>query len=89
MLMGLSLLDWAILLIVVLSVLQAAAQGFFSEAFSLAGVVLGYLLAAWEYPHTAEWYRRYVTSSWAADIAGFLTVFLLVVLLAGIAGRIA
>ena len=35
--MGLSILDWVILLIIVLSVLQAIAQGFFYEFFSLGG----------------------------------------------------
>lgn len=87
--MGLSILDWVIVLIVVLSILQAAAQGFFYEVFSLAGAIAGYLIAAWEYPRAAAWYAHYVNSPWAADIAGFLTIFFVVVLLAGIAGRIA
>jgi len=87
--MGLAILDWVLVLIVLLSVLQAIAQGFFYESFALAGVVAGYLLAAWEFPRVAAWYARYVTSQWAADIAGFLTVFFVVVLLAGVAGRIA
>ena len=87
--MGLSILDWVIVLIVVLSVLQAIAQGFFFEFFSLAGVIAGYLLAAWEYPRLAAWYAHHVNSQWAADIAGFFTIFFVVVLLAGTIGRIA
>ena len=87
--MGLSILDWVIVLIVLLSVLQAIAQGFFYEFFSLAGVIVGYLLAAWEYPRVAAWYAQHVNSQWAADIAGFFTIFLVVVLLAGVIGRIA
>jgi len=87
--MGLSILDWVLLLIVLLSVVQATAEGFFYEAFALAGAVIGYLLAAWEYPRVAAWYGHYVNSQWAADIAGFLTVFFVVVLLAGVIGRIA
>jgi membrane protein required for colicin V production len=86
--MGLSILDWVIVLIVVLSALQASAQGFFYEFFSLAGVVVGYLLAAWEYPRVSEWYARYVNSHWTADIAAFFTIFLAVMLLAGVLGRI-
>ena len=86
--MGLSNLDWVMVLIVLLSVLQAIAQGFFYEFFSLAGVVAGYLLAAWEYWRVAAWYTRYVNSQWAADIAGFFTIFVVVVLLAGVIGRI-
>ena len=86
--MGLSMLDWVMVLIVLLSVLQAIAQGFFYEFFSLAGVVVGYLLAAWEYPRVAAWYMQHVNSQWAADIAGFFTIFFVVVVLAGIVGRI-
>jgi membrane protein required for colicin V production len=87
--MGFSILDWVILLVVVLSVLQAAAQGFFHELFALAGVVAGFLIAAWEYPRLAAWYMHYVNSQWVADIAGFLTIFFVVALLGGIVGRIA
>src|SRR6516165_6956989 len=87
--MGLAILDWVLVLIVLLSVLQAISQGFFYESFALAGVVAGYLLAAWEYPRVAAWYAPRVNSQWAADIAGFFTIFVVVVLLAGVVGRIA
>jgi membrane protein required for colicin V production len=87
--MGMSILDWVILLIILLSVLQAIAQGFFYEFFSLAGVIVGYLLAAWEYWRVAAWYAPHVNSRWAADIAAFFTIFVGVVLLAGVVGRIA
>jgi membrane protein required for colicin V production len=87
--MGFSTLDWVVLLIIVLSVLQASAQGFFYEFFSMAGVIAGYLLAAWEYPRVAVWYAPHVNSPWAADIAAFFTIFVVVALLAGVLGRIA
>jgi membrane protein required for colicin V production len=86
--MGLSNVDWVVLLIILLSTIQAAAEGFFLEFFSLVGAVVGYLLAAWEYPRVAAWLTRYVTSQWIADIAGFFTIFLAVVLLAGMLGRV-
>ena len=85
---GLSILDWVLIVFVLLSVLQAIAQGFVSEFFSLVGVIVGYLIAAWEYPRPAAWYAKYVNSPWAADIAGFFTIFLAVMLLAGLVGRI-
>ncbi|MGA8876105.1 MAG: CvpA family protein [Candidatus Korobacteraceae bacterium] len=87
--MGLSILDWAIVLVIVLSTLQAIAEGFFHEFFALAGTALGYLVAAWEYHRLAAWYAHYVTSQWTADIAGFFTIFLAIVLLAGLVGRLA
>ena len=82
-------LDWTILLIVVLSVLGAAAQGFLFELFSLAGVILGYLLAAWNYTRVAPWFAPHVKSAWAANAAGFFVIFIAVAILAGVAGRIA
>lgn len=82
-------LDWLIAGVLVLSVMQAAAQGFVFELFSLAGTVLGYLLAAWEYPAAAGYLAPYVKSDMVAAGVGFLLIFLAVVILAGIAGRIA
>jgi len=87
--MSLSALDWLIVLVVVFSTLQAVTEGFFHEFFSLAGVVVGYLVAAWQYPRAAAWYARFVNSQWIADIAGFFTVFFLILLFAGLLGRLA
>jgi membrane protein required for colicin V production len=81
--------DWFIVATIVISVLLAAAQGFFFEIFSLVGLVLGFLLAAWEYQVLSPWFLPYVKSEAVAHAASFLTVFLAVVLLAGMAGRIA
>ena len=82
-------LDWLISGAVVLSVLLAAQQGFFYELFSLAGVVIGYIAAAWGYGRVAAWYLPFVKSEWVAEIAGFLTIFIAVLILAGIIGRLA
>lgn len=82
-------LDWTILVVIVLSVIGAAAQGFFFELFSLAGVILGYLLAAWNYQRVAPWFLPHVKSQWAANAAGFFVIFIAIVILAGVAGRIA
>jgi membrane protein required for colicin V production len=81
-------LDWLILVIMVLSVLLAAAQGFFFEVISLAGAVIGYLLAAWGYGRIAPWFLQYVKQQAFADLAAFLTIFIAVVLLAGAIARI-
>ena len=59
------------------------------ELFSLAGTVFGYLLAAWEYPVAARYLEPYVKNDLVAAGAGFLLIFLAVVVLAGTAGRIA
>jgi len=80
--------DWIILAVILLSVIQAISAGFFQEAFGIAGLVFGYLLAAWNYPRLAGWFAPY-SSPWLGEIAAFLIIFVGVMLLAGIAGRIA
>jgi membrane protein required for colicin V production len=82
-------LDWLILLILMCSALLAAAQGFFFEVISLAGAVIGYLTAAWGCRRLAPWFLDYVKSPPFADLAGFLTIFLSVVILAGVIARLA
>src|SRR5450759_2461397 len=77
-----SIADWIILGFLVFSVIGAAMEGFFHEAFSLAGLVVGYLLAAWQYRRLADWFAPHLKSQWLGEIAGFLIV-------AGMAGRIA
>ncbi len=86
--LGLSILDWGFVFILAFSILGAVAQGFFYELFALAGAVIGYLVAAWEYPRMAAWYTQYMKSQWAADVAGFLTIFFVIALLGGLAGRV-
>jgi len=81
--------DWVIVAAIVLSVVLAAAQGLIFEMFSLAGVVVGYLLAVWEYQRVAAWYAPYVQAAWAANLAAYVTIFFAVVVLAGMVGRIA
>jgi membrane protein required for colicin V production len=80
--------DWIILLAVLLSVVQAASSGFFQEAFGIAGLVFGYLIAAWQYRHLAEYFAPYISSRWLGEIVAFLAIFFGVMVLAGVLGKI-
>lgn len=84
-----SIADWIILAFLVFSVATAAIAGFFHEAFKLAGLVTGYLLAAWQYHRLADWFEPHLKSPWVGEIAAFLIIFFAVLIVAGIAGRIA
>ena len=66
-----SIADWIILGFLVFSVTGAAIEGFFHEAFKLAGLVVGYLLAAWQYHRLADWFAPHLKSPWLGEIAGF------------------
>ena len=81
--------DWIILLVILVSLIQAASSGFFQEAFGIAGLMFGYLLAAWQYHRLAERFAPYLKSPWLGEMAAFLIIFLAVMILAGMAGRIA
>ena len=80
--------DWIILLVIAISIVQAASSGFFQEAFGLAGLVFGYLIAAWQYRNVAAHFAPYVSSHWAVDIGAYLAIFIGVMILAGILGKI-
>jgi membrane protein required for colicin V production len=84
-----SIADWIIIAFLVFSATGAAIQGFFHEAFRLAGLVVGYLLAAWQYHRLADWFAPHLKSPWLGEIAGFLIIFFAVLMVAGFAGRIA
>ena len=80
--------DWIILLVLLVSVIQAASSGFFQEIFGIAGLVFGYLIAAWQYRHLADHFAAYISSRWLGEIAAFLAIFLGVMVLAGVLGKI-
>jgi membrane protein required for colicin V production len=81
--------DWIILVVLIISMIQAASSGFFQEAFGIAGLVFGYLIASWEYYRLAQYFAPYLKSEWVGEITGFLIIFFAVMILAGVAGRIA
>ena len=81
--------DWLIVVVVLLNMISAAIQGFFAEALSMAGLVIGYIVAAWQYQRLAEWLMSFLKNEWLADIFGFLIIFFAILIVFGIAGRIA
>jgi membrane protein required for colicin V production len=79
--------DVVIVLVLLVSVVQAAISGFFQEAFAIAGAVFGYIVAAWQYQRLTAYISPYISSRWLAEIVAFLLIFGLVLLLAGLLGR--
>jgi membrane protein required for colicin V production len=87
--MTLNVLDWIIMAALILFVIQAIVSGFFQEAFNIAGLVFGYLIAAWQYRPLALWFERFFKAAWFAEIAAFLLIFFAVMIVAGILGSLA
>jgi len=81
--------DWMICALILVNVVAAAMQGFFSEALGIAGLVVGYVVAAWQYRRLADWFETFLKNPWLAEILGFLIIFFAILLLFGVAARIA
>lgn len=82
-----ALIDWLIVIVLLVSVLTAAKNGFFLELFSLAGLILGLVLASWNYQRLLPWIAHLIHSRPAAEALSFLLIALGVMLLAGLLGR--
>jgi membrane protein required for colicin V production len=80
--------DWFIVIVLVLSVIGGLQQGFFRSAFSLGGLVIGLALAAWNYAHIAALLLPMIRIEAVADAAAFVLVALLIMALFGIAGTV-
>ncbi len=76
--------DWAIVVVVLVSTVTAAFRGFFHQAFGMAGLIVGYMLAAWQYPRVAAWFAPHLNSPWLGDMLGFGAIFMGVVMVAAI-----
>ncbi len=81
-------LDLGIVLILLLSVAAAARAGFSREVIGMAAVVLAIVCGTWFYASAGNFLLPYVSSPQVAHFAGFLLVFLGILLLGAIAGRI-
>ena len=83
-----TIVDWLIVVVLVVSVLSAAKAGLMMEVFSLVGLVLGLLLASWDYQVLMPWWSHWVHSTAAVETLSFLSIAFGVMVLAAVAGRI-
>jgi membrane protein required for colicin V production len=83
-----AMVDWAIVLVMLLTALGGMSQGFFRSAFSLVGLVLGLAVAAWNYAWAAKMLLPLVRFEPVANAIGFVLIALFVMGLAGLAGKI-
>jgi membrane protein required for colicin V production len=81
--------DWLIVAVVLLCIISAAVDGFFAELLSMAGLVVGYIVAAWKYPGLSDWFMTFLKNAWLADIVSFLIIFFVILLVFNIAARLA
>ncbi len=83
---SMTMVDWAIVVIMVIAVLGGLSQGFFRSFCSLGGLVLGLAIAAWNYGHVAAMLMPLVRIHAVADTIAFLLLALLVMAAAALLG---
>lgn len=80
--------DWAILGVLVVSVVAAFVHGFLVEVFALAGLVVGVIAAGQFYDQLTPWVGQFIHDRFAAQAAAFLLIALGIMLLAAIIARL-
>jgi membrane protein required for colicin V production len=81
-----TLVDWIIVAIIAGSVLAGIAQGFLRSVFSLGGLLLGLVVAAWNYGEVGAVIKAIVHNSQVANAVAFLLIAVLVAAVAAIVG---
>ncbi|NBY71444.1 MAG: CvpA family protein [Betaproteobacteria bacterium] len=76
--------DWAFAAVMLLSLLVGAVRGLVHEVLSLMSWVAGFLLAQWFAPAVGNWLPMAGASDMIRYAAGFLMVFICVMLLTGL-----
>ena len=83
-----TLVDWIIVAIIAGSVLAGIAQGFLRSVFSLGGLLLGLVVAAWNYESVGAAIKTIVHNSEVAHAVAFLLIAVAVTAVAAIVGTV-
>ena len=83
-----TLVDWVVVIILVCAVLGGLAQGFFRSVCSLGGLILGLVIAAWNYGHLASLLIPLVRIPAVANTIAFLLIAIVVSALIGLIGNL-
>jgi membrane protein required for colicin V production len=81
-------LDVALVILLVGSVASAFSKGFVRESIGLAAAFIGLLCGAWFYRMPADILRPYLSSREAANLCGFLLIFVGAILLGWLVSKL-
>ncbi|MDQ6964561.1 MAG: CvpA family protein [Mariprofundales bacterium] len=81
-----SLLDYLIITVIGLSMILSLWRGFVREIISLIGLVAAFLVSSRVSGQTGDFLGQWITNGTLADIAGFVLVFVLVMVAVAIVG---
>jgi membrane protein required for colicin V production len=80
--------DGVIVLVIVMTVLGGLREGFFRAAFSLLGLLMGLMLASWNYGRIAQPILMEVHSEPLANAIAFMAIALFVMGVAAVIGKL-
>ena len=82
-----TILDYFVLIVVIISVFAGGIRGIIKGVLSIVSVIAGLVIAAQVYPISAYVFGPFTASSRAANLLGFVTVFLLVIVAGALLAR--
>jgi len=82
-----NLFDWFLIALLAYSIVTAFIRGIILELFSLGGLIVGILLASWNYNHVAAFLERLITKPATAQIVAFLLIVIGVMVLSALVGK--
>jgi membrane protein required for colicin V production len=85
---SMALVDWIIVAIIAGAVIAGFARGFFRSVFSLGGLLVGLIVASWNYARVAHFLERFIHSPDVANGIGFLIIAILIMVLSAIIGSL-
>jgi len=80
--------DWLLIALLTYSVVKAFLQGFFREAFVVAGLIVGLLIASWGYQALAVKLTGLIATPSIAQFAAFLGILAVTMVIFTVAGRL-
>jgi membrane protein required for colicin V production len=83
---GMTWVDWIIVLAIASSVLSGLSQGFLRTASSLIGLLFGLAIAEWNYPRVGALFKPFIKIVEVADVIAFLLIAVLVMAIAAMVG---
>ena len=78
---SLTAFDWLLVVLVAFSTIAAFRRGIIKVLFSLGGLLAGILIASWNYVALAARLHRWITSYPTAEVAAFLLLVVLIMVL--------
>ena len=82
-----NLFDWFLIAIVAYSIVMAFLRGIILELFTLGGLIIGILIASWNYYYVARYLERIIASPAAAQILAFLLIVVGIMILSTLLGK--